>query len=213
MIVTNPFSPGTWTRDQIDNISRNWWVLLLTGLVSIVAGGIILFTDWSVGDLAAFIGAVLVFQGIFTMFTVPLDGSGRGWSVALGLIEALVGLAVWVWPGPTLLVVAFFIGWYVLFSGIMTIAGSISARDVIPYWGLMLAFGVLETLFSVWLLARPGLTLVAAVLAIGLWSVIYGVVQIVLAFEAKNLSARADNVNRSINVVSDSRSFGTAAGR
>jgi len=213
MTVTNPFSPGTWTRDQIDNISRNWWVLLFTGVLSIVAGGIILFTDWSVGDLAAFIGAVLVFQGIFTMFSVPLDGSGRGWSVALGLIEALVGLAVWVWPGPTLLVVAFFIGWYVLFSGIMTIAGSISARDVIPYWGLMLAFGVLETLFSLWLLARPGLTLVAAVLAVGLWSVIYGVVQIVLAFEAKNLSARADNVNRSINVVSDSRSVGAAAGR
>src|SRR5437868_81168 len=198
MIVTNPFSPGTWTRDQIDNISRNWWVLLLTGIVSIVAGGIILFTDWSVGDLAAFIGAVLVFQGIFTMFSVPLDGSGRGWSVALGLIEALVGLAVWVWPGPTLLVVAFFIGWYVLFSGIMTIAGSISARDVLPYWGLMLAFGVLETLFSLWLLARPGLTLVAGVLAIGLWSLFYGVVQIALSFEIKALPERAGTLARDL---------------
>ena len=213
MIVTNPFSPGTWTRDQIDNVSRNWWVLLLTGIVSVVAGGIVLFTDWSVGDLAAFFGAVLLFQGIFTMFTVPVDGSARGWSVALGLIEAAVGLAVWVWPGPTLLVIAFFIGWYLLFSGIMTIAGSISGRDVIPYWGLVLAFGILETLFSFWLLARPGLTLVAAVLAIGLWALIYGVVQIVLAFEVKNLSARAELVNRDINAVSGSRSFGAAAGR
>ena len=212
MIVTNPFSPGTWTRDQIDNISRNWWVLLLTGIVSVVAGGIILFTDWSVGDLATFVGALLVFQGVFTMFSVPLDGSTRGWSAGLGLIEALIGLAVWVWPGSTLLVIAFFIGWYVLFSGIMTIGGSISARDVLPYWGLMLGFGVLETLFALWLLARPGLTLVAAVLAVGLWASIYGVVQIVLAFEAKNLSARADGVDRQINAVSDSRSIGAAAG-
>jgi hypothetical protein len=212
VLVTNPFSPGTWTRDQIDNVSRNWWVLLLTGIVGVVAGGIILFTDWSVSDLAAFIGAVLLFRGFFTMFSVPLDGSGRGWSVALGLSEALVGLAVWVWPGPTLLVVAFFVGWYVLFSGIMTIAGSISARSVLPYWGLMLAFGIVETLFSFWLLARPGLTLVAAVLALGLWSLIYGVVQIVLAFEAKNLSARADNVDREVNAVSR-QSFGAAAGR
>ena len=202
MLVTNPFTPGTWTRDQIDNVSRNWWVLLLTGIVGVVAGGIILFTDWSVGDLAAFIGAVLLFRGIFMTFSVPLDGSGRGWSVALGAIEAFVGLTVWVWPGPTLLVVAFFIGWYVLFSGIMTIAGSISARGLLPYWGLMLAFGILETLFSFWLLARPGLTLVAAVLALGLWSLIYGGVQIVLAFETKNLSARADNVDRELNAVS-----------
>jgi uncharacterized membrane protein HdeD (DUF308 family) len=212
MLVTNPFSSGSWTRDQIDNVSRNWWVLLVTGILGVVAGGIILFTDWSVSDLAAFIGAVLLLRGIFTMFSVPLDGSGRGWSVALGAIEALVGLTVWVWPGPTLLVIAFFIGWYVLFSGIMTIAGSISARGVLPYWGIMLAFGVLETLFSFWLLARPGLSLVAAVLALGLWSLIYGVVQIMLAFETKNLSARADNVDRTLNSVSE-QSFGAAAGR
>ena len=213
MIVTNPFSPGTWTRDQIDNVSRNWWVLLLTGLVAVVAGGIILSTDWSVSDLAAFVGAVLVFQGIFTMFSVPIDGSVRGWSVVLGLLEAFVGLAVWVWPGPTLLVIAFFIGWYVLFSGIMTIAGSISARDVLPYWGLMLAFGILETVFSFWLLARPGLTLVTAILVLGFWALIYGVVQIVLAFEAKHLSARADDADHEITAVTEPPSFGAAAGR
>jgi uncharacterized membrane protein HdeD (DUF308 family) len=212
MLVTNPFSPGTWTRDQIDNVSRNWWVLLLTGIVGVVAGGIILFTDWSVGDLAAFIGAVLLFRGIFLMFSVPLDGSGRGWAVGLGLIEALVGLAVWVWPGATLLVIAFWVGWYVLFSGITTIAGSISARGLLPYWGVMLAFGILETLFSFWLLARPGLTLVAAVLALGLWSLIYGVVQIALAFETKNLSGRADNLDRKLNAVSGP-SVGAAVGR
>jgi uncharacterized membrane protein HdeD (DUF308 family) len=212
MLVTNPFSSGSWTRDQIDNVSRNWWVLLVTGILGVVAGGIILFTDWSVSDLAAFIGAVLLLRGIFTMFSVPLDGSGRGWAVVMGLVEALVGLAVWVWPGPTLLVVAFFIGWFVLFSGIMTIAGSISARSVLPYWGLMLAFGGLETLLSFWLLARPGLTLVAAVLAVGFWSLFYGVVEIVLAFETKNLSARADNADRKLNAVSG-RSVGAAAGR
>jgi len=213
MIVTNPFSPGTLTRAQIDNVSRNWWVLLLTGVVSVVAGGIILFTDWSIADLAAFVGAVLLFQGIFTMFSVPVDGAVRGWAIALGLIEALVGLAVWVWPGPTLLVIAFFLGWYVLFSGIMTIAGAISGRDFIPYWGLMLVFGIFETLFSFWLLARPGLTLVAAVLALGLWAVVYGVVEIVLSFEVKNLSARADRADRGISSVTDSRSLGAAVGR
>ena len=147
------------------------------------------------------------------MFSVPLDGSSRGWSVALGLLEAFVGLAVWVWPGPTLLVVAFFIGWYVLFSGIITMVGSISGRDVIPYWGLMLAFGILETLLALWLLSRPGLTLVAAVLALGLWAVVYGVVEIVLSFEAKNLSARAEGVNREINAASGSGSFAAVAER
>src|SRR5689334_2187699 len=109
MIVTNPFTLGSWTREQIDNVSRGWWVLLLSGIISVVAGGIIVFTDWTVGDLALFIGAVLVFRGIFTALSVPIDGSIRGWAVALGLIEAAVGVAVFVWPDPTLLVIAFYI--------------------------------------------------------------------------------------------------------
>lgn len=213
MLVTNPFTPGAWSQQQRNNVSSGWWVLALTGVISVVAGGIILFTDWSLSDLAVFVGALLLFRGIFTMFSVPIDGAMRGWSIALGLLEALVGLAVWVWPGPTLLVVAFWIGFYVLFSGIVTIAGSISARSVLPYWGFMLAFGIFEAAFAIWLLDRPGLTLVATVVAIGVWSIVYGVVQIVLAFEAKNLSARADNVDRTINVVSGSRSVGAAAGR
>src|SRR5262245_59941220 len=135
MMVTNPFSPGAWTRDQIDRISSDWWALLVTGLVSILAGGIILFTDWTVGDLAVFIGLLLILRGIFMTFSIPLDGAVRSWSMVLGLIEVAIGIAVFAWPGPTLLVVAFVIGWYVLFSGIMTIAGSISGRGVLPYWG------------------------------------------------------------------------------
>ena len=102
------------------------------------------------------------------------------------------------------------IGFYVLFSGIFAIAGSISARNVLPYWGWIFAFGILETLLSFWLLSRPGLTLVAAVLAIGLWSMIYGVVQIVLSFEIKSLPERADNAARTVDNVTAPRRFDQA---
>lgn len=88
-----------------------------------------------------------------------------------------------------------------VFSGIMAIAGAMSARGVLPYWGLTLALGILETLIAFWLPERPGLTLVAAILAVGLWSMTYGVVQIVLAFEVKSLSARADTAARDLGMV------------
>ena len=198
MIVNNPFRPPSWSRARIDDVSSGWWVLLVTGVISISAGGIILLADWTVGDLVAFVGALLLFHGVFTMFSVPLDGAARGWAVALGLLEAGFGIAVWVWPGPTLTVLAAFIGFYVLFSGIVTIAGAIGGRDMIPYWGLILVLGIVETLFSFWLLAEPGITLVAAVLAIGLWSLFYGVMQIVLAFELKSLPARLDAATKGL---------------
>ena len=76
MIVTNPFSVRSWTRAQIENVSRGWWVLLLTGVISVVIGGLVLSIDWTVSDLAVFLGALLLFRGIFMMFSVPVDGAG-----------------------------------------------------------------------------------------------------------------------------------------
>jgi uncharacterized membrane protein HdeD (DUF308 family) len=211
MLVTNPFSPGSWTRDEIDRVSRGWWIVLFTGVLSIVAGGIILFTDWTVADLAVFVGALFVVRGVFTMFSVPIDGAARNWSVALGLLEVLVGVAIFVWPGPTLLVVAFMIGWYVLFAGVVAIAGAIASRGVLPYWGVVLAIGIFETVLGFWLLAQPAATLVATVLAIGLWSVVYGVMQLVLAVVIKELPDHAEELGRELTAVATPSQFGSAA--
>jgi hypothetical protein len=122
---------------------------------------------------------------------------------------------VWVWPGPTLLVIAAFIGFLVLFSGVMTITGSIGARHILPYWGLFLALGVVETVPSFWLLTRPGLTLVVTVIAIGLWSLIYGVILTIVAVELKNLPARLDRAHEEPGTTSlaDSRRRVSRAGR
>jgi uncharacterized membrane protein HdeD (DUF308 family) len=198
MLVTNPLVSRSWSRDLITSVSRGWWVLLLSGIVSIAAGGIILLVDWSVNDLALFLGAVFIVRGFFNMMSLPLDGSARGWAVALGLVEIGVGLAVLVWPDPTLLVIAAFIGWWVLFSGVMTVAGSISARRVLPYWGLFLALGILEAVVGMWLLYRPGLTLLATIFAIGLWAILYGIVLTAVSIELKNLPDRLDDADREL---------------
>jgi uncharacterized membrane protein HdeD (DUF308 family) len=58
---------------------------------------------------------------------------------------------------------------------------------------------------------EPGLTLVATVLAIGLWSVIYGVVEIAVAFEVKGLPGRAAKLGRDIDRAFSPRSFESAA--
>jgi uncharacterized membrane protein HdeD (DUF308 family) len=211
MIVTNPFRPGTWTRAEVDAVSKGWWVLLVSGVLSVVAGGILVLTDWSINDLAAFIGALLVLRGIFTLFSMPVDGSIRMWSIGCGLIEMGVGIAVWVWPGPTLLVIAAFIGWLLLFRGTMTIAGSVSGRRFIPYWGLVLAVGIAEVAVAFYLLSRPGLTLVVAVLVIGFMSMAYGVAQIVVAFEVKSLPNRFDKMAQQLDDVTGA-SHSEAAG-
>jgi uncharacterized membrane protein HdeD (DUF308 family) len=202
MLVTNPLGLRNWSRDVVRSVSSGWWVLLLSGIVSIVTGGIILLVDWSVSDLAVFLGALLIVRGVFTMLSLPLDGSTRGWAVAFGLIEVGLGIAALVWPDPTLLVIAAVIGWWVLFSGVMTIVGSVTARRYLPYWGLWLALGIVEAVLAFYLLEQPGLTLLATVLAIGLWSIIYGIVLTAASVELKHLPELFDDLEREFNTTS-----------
>src|SRR4051794_17618766 len=196
MIVTSPIDEfRAWTRAQTEAVSKGWWVLLLTGVVSIVAGGIIVFVDWTVDDLVVFVGTLLILRGAFTMFSIPVDGSVRTWSVALGVVEVFVGIGVFAWPGPELLVVALSIGWLLLFRGSMASVGAISSRKVLPFWGLVLVTGILEVVGALYLLGRPALTLVATVLVIGFATVLYGVLEVVAAFEVKNLRQRFDQLS------------------
>ena len=78
MLVTNPLAPKSWSRELARSVSSGWWVLLLSSIVSIVAGGIILLVDWSLNDLAVFLGVIFIARGVFNMMSLPLDGSMRG---------------------------------------------------------------------------------------------------------------------------------------
>jgi len=195
MIVTSPVDElRTWTRGQIEAVSKGWWVLLVTGVISIVAGAVIVFTQWTVDNLVIFVGTVLIVRGIFTMFSVPVDGSLRTWSILLGLVEAFVGVGVFIWPGPALLVVAFSIGWLLLFRGTMAIVGSVSSRKVLPYWGVVLVAGILEVFVAFYLLTRPDITLLAAVFAIGFAAMLYGVLEVATSIVVKSLPQRFDEL-------------------
>src|ERR1044072_1990200 len=62
--------PGTLgyrlTRDAAKQIARNWWLLLLNGLLLIVAGVLIFSIDWSIRSLATFIGVLFIVEGAAT---------------------------------------------------------------------------------------------------------------------------------------------------
>jgi uncharacterized membrane protein HdeD (DUF308 family) len=57
-------------------------------------------------------------------------------------------------------------------------------------------------LLSFWLLARPGTSLVAAVLAIGLWAFIAGVAQIVVSIDLKRLRDQGSKMDRGLSDMS-----------
>src|SRR4051794_6090188 len=165
-------APGTvpvthkLTRNLAERLARNWWLLLLNGLLLIVAGVLIFSIDWSVRSLATFIGVLFIVQGITYALTTGIDARVRQANVVTGLLSIAAGIVVIAWPGPGIVALAIFLGAWLLVIGTLTISGAFAARRVMSDWWLLLITGLLEIPLGVLALANPGATL-AALITVG----------------------------------------------
>jgi uncharacterized membrane protein HdeD (DUF308 family) len=178
------------THELAQRIARNWWVLLLNGLLLAVAGVLIFSIDWSVRSLSIFIGVLFIMQGISIGLVQGLDRAAQRTNILSGLASAAAGVAIIAWPQPGLQAVGIFLGAWLIVMGTLTISGSLAARHVLPDWWLWLIGGLLEIPLGVLALADPGATLAALITVAGLWAVAVGAMRVVLAFELKRLPQR-----------------------
>lgn len=177
-----PHSP---LRELAEQIRDLWWIPLLTGLVSIGLGLAILATDWSVRALVIITGLLFIIRGIAMAFSPSYAGRTSGEQVVAGITGILAGVVLVAWPGPSLLVLAFFVGAWLTVSGSFHIVTSFSRRRELPHWGFTVTIGVIELLLGVWAMRRPEATLALLITIIGLWAVLTGVIYCVLAFEIR----------------------------
>ena len=180
------------TRDAAERLTRNWWMVLVDGLLLVVAGVLILSANWSLRSLATFIGALFILQGVVTAFTPGLDRQATTTNVVAGVLSIAAGVAIIVWPGPGLVAVAVFLGSWLIVMGSLSITGAFAARHILPQWWMLLIMGLLEIPLGVLALANPGATLAALVTVGGIWAVAVGVMRIVMAFEFERLPDRLE---------------------
>jgi uncharacterized membrane protein HdeD (DUF308 family) len=191
---TTPDIGHNLTRAAAEQVSRNWSLLLLNGVVLVAAGVVTFSIDWTVRELATFIGALFILQGVVEAFTTGIDKRVRSANVITGLLSVATGVVIIVWPGPGLLAVAIFLGAWLIVTGTLAITGAFAARRMLPSWWLLLIAGVLEIALGVLALATPGATLAALITVAAIWAVVIGVMRIVTAFEIKRLPKDVDEV-------------------
>ncbi len=189
---TTPDIPHKLTRDVAERLARNWWMLLLSGLLLIVAGVLIFSIDWTVRSLATFIGALFIADGVARALTSGIDARVARTNVVSGLLSMAAGIAIIAWPKPGLLAVAIFLGAWLIVSGTLAISGAFAARRLLPDWWLLLLLGLVEVPLGVLALADPGATLAALITVAGIWAVAIGVMRVVVSFEIKRLPADVD---------------------
>jgi uncharacterized membrane protein HdeD (DUF308 family) len=106
----------------------------------------------------------------------------RNWwmFVLLGIICAATGIAAIVWPGITLLALGLIFGIYLMVAAIMEIIDAITG----PPGGRAVSaiLGVIALIAGLICIRRPGESLLAIVIVVGIYLVASGVIRIVLAF-------------------------------
>jgi uncharacterized membrane protein HdeD (DUF308 family) len=180
------------TRDVAERLARNWSTVLFSGALLIVSGVLIFSIDWSVRSLATFVGALFIFHGLIEAATLGVADRARTAGVVTGVLSALAGVAIVVWPAPGLVAVAIFLGAWLIVTGTVTMSGAFAARHVLASWWLLLITGILEVALGVLALADPGATLAALITVGGIWAVAAGVSRVVLSFELKRLPQEAE---------------------
>ncbi|MCB1485744.1 MAG: HdeD family acid-resistance protein [Hyphomicrobiaceae bacterium] len=177
-MVTNSYPPGTvLMRPTLDALARNWWLILLRGILAIIFGvltfiwpGLTLFT------LVIFYGAFALLDGIFALVAAVTKGAPapRWWLAIVGLLGIGAGVVTLMWPGITGLVLLYFIAGWAIASGIFEIIGAIRLRKEIDDEWMLIASGVLAVIFGLLILAFPGAGALGLAFAIGGFAVVYG---------------------------------------
>jgi uncharacterized membrane protein HdeD (DUF308 family) len=189
-VLLNPVSPKVdFGLAEAESLAATWWVYLLAGIVSLVFGAVILSVDWGIDSLAAFIGVLFILQGLAWLIMKPLDDGDRRTNVVAGLLGAGAGLALLVWPDKGLYLVAVFVGVWIVVSGVIHVVGAIVNRHA-PHWWLVLVLGLVEIPIGIWALRRPGMTLAILITLVGIWAIVTGVWQCMIAFELRKLPRR-----------------------
>ena len=156
--------------------------LILLGVLALIVG--IIALAWPGVTILALVILFAVYAfidaGLQAMraFSSPTAGPVLG-HLLLALIALAAGVIAIVWPGPTALVLVLVVGIWAFVGGIMEIAAAFGAGETAGTRALFVLSGLVSVAFGVVLLARPGIGAVTLALLFGLFSLIYGVSQIV----------------------------------
>ena len=103
--------------------------------------------------------------------------------IVLGVVCILLGLAAILWPGATLLVVAFLFGLELITAGMVRIGSAVTLKTLPGWWrGLSAVLGALTLVAGLICLLRPGASLLTLLVVIAVGWIVDGLSELVSAF-------------------------------
>ena len=172
-------------------LGRNWWLLLVRGLVAIVFA----LLTWaqpgvSLAALVLVFGIYVLADGLLGVWSaIAKRRDNRHWWLLLlwGLVGIVVGVMTFIMPGITGLVLLMYIAAWAVITGVLQIVAAIRLRKEIKGEWLMILSGLVSVAFGVLLFLQPGAGALAVAWIIATYAFIFGVLMVLLAFKVRKL--------------------------
>jgi uncharacterized membrane protein HdeD (DUF308 family) len=171
-------------------LSRNWWLLLLRGIASILFGiAAFIWPGLTVLALTLLYGAFALADGVLSLGAAVMGGGNRSvptwWLVLIGLLGIAAGIVAFLWPGLTAFALVIMIGAWAVTIGVLEIIGALWMRHEIEDEWMLIAAGLLSLLFGLAVLLRPGAGAVALAWAIGAFAILSGLLLVGFALRLR----------------------------
>jgi uncharacterized membrane protein HdeD (DUF308 family) len=176
-------------------LSKNWWVVLLRGLLAI-GFGVLTFTQTAItlAALVLFVGAFALIEGVMaTIASIRVRRIDRDWWVLLmeGLFGLAIGLITFLNPAITVLALLFYIATWAMTLGVLRVVSAVRLRRVIKGELWLILSGLLSILFGVLMMVFPGAGALALVAYIGAWGMVSGFALVLLSIRLRSLGKEA----------------------
>ena len=188
---------------SIKDTIKHWYIPLFVGLLFVILS-IVVFSSpvGSMLTLSIFFALSFLFSGLSEIiFSIAnrdqLDN--WGWSLAFGIITFIVGISLLSHPALSITVLAFYIGFLLLFRSISSIS---FALDLKKYgsknWGGLLVFGILGAIVSFLLIWNPLVAGLSVVVLVALSFLFAGIFSILLAFQLRKIHKATKGISEDL---------------
>jgi uncharacterized membrane protein HdeD (DUF308 family) len=175
-------------------LASNWWALAFRGVIAILfAIFAFLWPGITLGVLVLLFGFYAFVDGIFAIISAVRAVRGhKRWGAFLleGIVGILAGLCAWLVPGITLAFLILLIAAWAVITGVLEIVAAIRLRRHVPGEWLLILTGVVSIVFGILLYIAPIPGAIVIVWWIAAYSLVFGILLLVLAFRLRALHPR-----------------------
>jgi uncharacterized membrane protein HdeD (DUF308 family) len=173
-------------------VAHDWWVFAIRGIAAIVFG--IAAFIWPAATLTVLVflfGAYVLVDGAAMLVALARgDAVARrhAWAVGIiGVLGIVAGIVTFVWPGLTAVSLLYLVAVWAIATGVFQVIAAIALRRELDGEFWMVLGGVASIVFGALLVAFPGNGLLTLVWLVGIWSVVFGVSSLALAYRFRKI--------------------------